>query len=380
MGESRKTSPEGSIEGRSLTRGTTMAGKMASSWTQASSSRTSITFLILVASLQSSLAGGGHWNYLSEHGWVGECESGRSQSPIDIREAEHRSLPGWKFSGYGVDRMGQVKNNGHAVAFTLDGTSPQVSGGGLPDTFTFHSGHFHWGNASERGSEHTLGGQAFPLEMHLVHFNAKYGTLGDAVAHPDGLAVIGVFFSVTPRDNPALSPIFSSLASVSHHGSDAALSSSLSLASLLPSDPRMFYRYTGSLTTPGCNEVVTWTVMHEPQGVSQAQLAQLRQLHDSSGDLMGDNFRAVQPLHGRKVVASGLKAALVIQYEGANTQPKSEATESESVQWYHSMVPGWAVLLLCLAVGLNVAALVFLVMRGRGRRQGHHRVPTEEPK
>ena len=30
-----------------------------------------------------------------------------------------------------------------------------------------------------RGSEHQIGGRPFPLELHLVHFNSKYGEIGE---------------------------------------------------------------------------------------------------------------------------------------------------------------------------------------------------------
>jgi len=33
--------------------------------------------------------------------------------------------------------------------------------------------------------------------MHLVHYNKRYGSLADAVTHPDGLAVIGVMIEVS---------------------------------------------------------------------------------------------------------------------------------------------------------------------------------------
>ena len=42
--------------------------------------------------------------------------------------------------------------------------------------------------------------------------------------------------------------------------------------SLLPTDKSKFYRYNGSLTTPTCNEVVTWTVFKDYVEISQAQV------------------------------------------------------------------------------------------------------------
>jgi len=336
--------------------------------------------VLLLTGVGTTLQSGAHWNYLSDAGWTGVCSTGRAQSPIDISTAEFVSLPEWKFDGYTVKRKGQVQNNGHSLVFTLGSTNwdpPQAGGAGLPGDFTFAQGHFHWGNSSLRGSEHQLGGRPFPLELHLVHFNSKYEHIGEAIKHPDGLAVIGIFFSVSTKDNPALAPIFSSLHSVSlADAKKMDFSPTIALSSLLPEDTSAFYRYSGSLTTPQCNEVVTWTLLHHPVGVSESQLAGLRALLDGDGNTMGDNFRAVQPLYGRKVTANGLGAPLVIKHTSQETVQRD--------QWYWSMVPGWAVVLLCLAVAANVAVLVMLAMRrkpvGGDGRGIHQRLPTEEPK
>ena len=46
--------------------------------------------------------------------------------------------------------------------------------------------------------------QMFSAELHLVHFNTKYGSFGDAVDKPDGLAVLGILLKVLalfPRIN-----------------------------------------------------------------------------------------------------------------------------------------------------------------------------------
>ena len=37
----------------------------------------------------------------------------------------------------------------------------------------------------------------FSAELHLVHFNTKYGSFGDAVDKPDGLAVLGILLKVS---------------------------------------------------------------------------------------------------------------------------------------------------------------------------------------
>ena len=39
--------------------------------------------------------------------------------------------------------------------------------------------------------EHSYAG-----ELHIVHFNKKYGSMGNATSHPDGIAVLGVFLEV----------------------------------------------------------------------------------------------------------------------------------------------------------------------------------------
>uniref|UniRef100_A0A2C9LUK1 Alpha-carbonic anhydrase domain-containing protein n=1 Tax=Biomphalaria glabrata TaxID=6526 RepID=A0A2C9LUK1_BIOGL len=77
----------------------------------------------------------------------------------------------------------------------------------------------------------------------------------------------------------------------------------------LPSDTSSFFRYEGSLTTPGCYETVTWTLFRETIKVSEDQIAKLRALQqiDHSTNLptpMVDNYRPVQPLNGRTVTST----------------------------------------------------------------------------
>ena len=71
-----------------------------------------------------------------------------------------------------------------------------LSGGPLDSTYQLAQFHAHWGGENARGSEHTVDGKSFSAELHLVHFNTKYGDLGNAVDKPDGLAVLGMFIKV----------------------------------------------------------------------------------------------------------------------------------------------------------------------------------------
>ena len=49
----------------------------------------------------------------------------------------------------------------------------------MKNKYNFAQLHLHWGNTSVAGSEHTVAGARFPLELHLVHYNARSADTGD---------------------------------------------------------------------------------------------------------------------------------------------------------------------------------------------------------
>ena len=144
------------------------------------------------------------------------------------------------------------------------------------------------------------------MELHIVSANTKYPSVSTALEHPDGLAVLGFWFQISGTNNTALDPIISNLRHVRDPGTQVDLDP-LTLESILPRDLHVFYRYTGSLTTPGCQEVVTWTVFRSVIQISERQMQEFRSLRykqkTSDGDtlVMVDNYRPVQCLWGRKV-------------------------------------------------------------------------------
>lgn len=244
------------------------------------------------------------WSYGS---WGGVCDSGASQSPVNIVPTSWETLPPWSFNNYNLLNTFSIKNNGHTAKIYMTAGKPiSLSGGNLTGKFIFAQGHFHWGNSSSVGSEHLIGGRAFPLELHLVHYNSKYLTIQEALKHKDGLAVVAVLYELSGEDNQALSAVTDMADKVITKGTTVMGAKKISLKSFLPSNSSSFYRYSGSLTTPTCDEVVTWSVLHQTVTVSEDQLQQLRSLIDSDGYTMGNNFRSSQPLNKRTVVASGI--------------------------------------------------------------------------
>ncbi len=75
----------------------------------------------------------------------------------------------------------------------------------------------------------------------------------------------------------------------------------------VPTDRGGFFTYPGSLTTPTCNQIVTWIVLETPITVSMKLIDTLGKLKDKGGKRrrkmkIRDNFRPVQPLNGRTVM------------------------------------------------------------------------------
>jgi carbonic anhydrase len=134
---------------------------------------------------------------------------GSNQSPINIVSGSVTTTRVKNFvqTGYGSSIDGVLKNTGTSLKFTISTSSsaPTITGGRLGvDTFEFSQFHWHWGSVSTKGSEHTLDGKEYPAELHLVHFNTKYGDIATAVSKADGLAVLGFFYEVSATENTNL--------------------------------------------------------------------------------------------------------------------------------------------------------------------------------
>ena len=88
---------------------------------------------------------------------------------------------------------------------------------------------------------------SFVGELHIVHYNSKYGSFAEATRHSDGLAVLGILIELGKRDNIALRHIVRQLEQIQTDGEETNLLDPLPIGDLLPSNTNNFYRYQGSL-------------------------------------------------------------------------------------------------------------------------------------
>ncbi|XP_065107172.1 carbonic anhydrase 4-like [Paramisgurnus dabryanus] len=235
-----------------------------------------------------------------------ECGKNR-QSPINIvtkkTKLDERLTP-LKFNGYETKFDSIIKNNGHSVQVNIPNT-PTVSGGNLGETYKAIQFHLHWGRDGGPGSEHTIDGEQYPMELHIVHMKQRYNKIDDALKDPSGIAVLGFFYEESNSANKGYDQLIDALKKIQNKNGNMTLRK-ISLNQLILSEERMtnYYRYNGSLTTPGCNEVVVWTVFENPIPLSKEQLQAFSSLYFHDGKRMVQTFRPVQSRNGRVVYRS----------------------------------------------------------------------------
>lgn len=202
--------------------------------------------------------------------WEGTCNTGHMQSPIDITHAEKLSLTPLLINYQPVD-LDIFNDCNHYQIKVKFPDNDWLRVGKKP--YSLSEFHFH-----EPG-ENAVNGKRANMVIHLVH------------RAPESTLVIEVPV-VVGKENPVIKTLW-------EHIPEKGVEQKVPLvkinaADLLPAD-RSYYKFPGSLTTPLCNEGVTWYVFKNPIEMSEAQIAEyMKHYHNTA--------RPLQPLNGRPIV------------------------------------------------------------------------------
>lgn len=258
-----------------------------------------------------ALANGADWNYDQPEDWANAENScgGVSQSPINIEVDSTIQGSGSMLFSLGLNDTETISCSGYSVVLepSNEPTTLYFDEDGASVEWTLAQIHFHWGADDSEGSEHTVDGEAMPLEMHLVHWDKA---VTEEFSY-ESLLVLGVFFEIGDH-NDDLEYLIETFDQF--QANDTSLSfevnDSFDFLNLVPDDAGSdFYFYDGSLTTPTCDETVSWKVARSTLTVSADQMTRFREIQTvafgaEEREDLSYNFRPVQRLNGRFVSRS----------------------------------------------------------------------------
>ena len=207
-----------------------------------------------------------NWGKLSPDNLL--CDTGKRQSPIDIREGVRVDLPPITFSYR--PSLFRIIDNGHTIQAGVSDNRITLMG----KDYDLIQMHFH------RPSEERVNGRNFDMVAHLVH-----------KSYDGQLAVVAVLME-RGSENPVIQTLWNYMP-LERNKDVLPPGVPIDLNQLLP-EKRAYYTYMGSLTTPPCTEGVLWLVLQSAVQVSPEQIGIFSRLYPN-------NARPIQPANGRLI-------------------------------------------------------------------------------
>jgi carbonic anhydrase len=203
--------------------------------------------------------------------WGGLCAIGKMQAPVDITGAQVLPVDKLKIA-YHPSPLDVVNDCNQYRIVVKFPANYWLTVGKKP--YNLSQLHF-----LEPG-ENAFKGKRPRMSVQFVHFS------------PEGVFLIIEVPVVAGAENPVVKTLWKNIPAPGKENKVEGVT--INPADLLPVD-HAFYRFPGSLTTPLCNEVVTWYLMKNPIELSEDQIQEYtRHYHNSA--------RPIQPLNGRPVI------------------------------------------------------------------------------
>uniref|UniRef100_A0A1B6FP36 Carbonic anhydrase n=1 Tax=Cuerna arida TaxID=1464854 RepID=A0A1B6FP36_9HEMI len=196
----------------------------------------------------------------------------------------------------------KMTNTGQTVVINAQWSSsqPYLASGPLDDSYIFSQIHFHWGAGEHEGSEHSIDGTCYPLEIHAVFYKSQYLTPDVALQKDDGTVVIVYLCKLRDQSSPGfkwLSPYLDQVV----EPKVSTLLALVPLSSLLIPFTLDYILYWGSLTVSDCSHVMLWLISRVALGISLEDLNKFRKLLCSRKEALNKNCLAVNSTQDRTV-------------------------------------------------------------------------------
>jgi carbonic anhydrase len=215
-----------------------------------------------------------------------KCENGKNQSPINISSSDFIKVNHFDMDYEKTElivrnneHMHDIIDNGHTIQANVDNASIIT----IKDTkYTLKQFHFH------TPSEHTINGESFPMEMHMVHLSDQ-----------NSIAVISFLFKESNEENEEINKLIKHLPT--KKGEQINLNGEVfDINKFDKMELSKVYHYSGSLTTPPCSEEVEWIIIEDKVFASKNQIS-------SFYDIIGPNNRPTQSINNRKIIEDVLE-------------------------------------------------------------------------
>jgi len=257
------------------------------------------------------------WTFADAANWglkYKNCaKEGVQQSPIDVpADVQTKAFDDRRTRFYDGKYTMVISNNGRNLKMTyICCNTPFIYGGALPlnsnkehDKYFFYYANIFVGKDNTSGSQHTFAGKSYPLEVTLHSFKLT----DDLTAEQDkNSAAVSLFFEETAEDNMALKPFIEAVDRAHKFDDVTQFKTDNLLAMFIPKPvhgtyPNDYFTYQGTLTTPPCDDKVTYFLLRTPLQIGKAQLEILRKLEDEKEKKIAGNRRPIQKLLDPKTV------------------------------------------------------------------------------